>query len=131
VTSPIYRFHDGEGTRTIDLRSVQSVYRYDGRAIWAVGGLNYLFDVPARAGEELEAVWIAYVNGEHAPTPDVGAPGLPAGWSLKRGADVVVGPDGERVYVDADGWVHGAGFVPLAVVEEAIRAYHARAGGAA
>jgi hypothetical protein len=69
--------------------------------------------------------------GEHAPTPDVGAPGLPAGWSLKRGADVVVGPDGERVYVDADGWVHGAGFVPLAVVEEAIRAYHARAGGAA
>jgi hypothetical protein len=86
---------------------------------------------PPREGdkdiEDAARMWC----GEHAPTPDVGAPGLPAGWSLKRGADVVVGPDGERVYVDADGWVHGAGFVPLAVVEEAIRAHRARAGGAA
>ena len=132
---PIYRFHDGEGTRTIDLRGVQSIYRYDGRAVWAVGGLNYLFDVPASVGEELEAAWRAY-NGEHAPRPDEAGPGLPAGWDWNNSEDhtearcaafdlrvTVRGPAGYEV-------VSIIGYVRADVVEMTIRAHRARVGGA-
>ena len=135
--SPIYRFHDGKGTRTIDLRGVQSIYRHDGRNVWAVGGLNYLFDVPASVGEELEAAWLAY-SGEHAPRPDEAGPGLllshphplPTGWRWR--GEQVVGPEGAAVYVDDDGDVvfESTWYAPPDVLLTVIAAHRARVGGA-
>ena len=140
MTSPIYRFHDGEGTRTIDLRSVQSIYRYDGRTVWTVDGAGYLFDVPASVGKELDDAWIAYNNGEHAPTPAVGVPGLPelpGGWAWhvselhtearNDGCVLRVAVRGKSI----DVVVSVSGLVRADVVEMTIARHRARAGGAA
>lgn len=132
--SPIYRLHDGEGTRTIDLRGVQSIYRYDGRAVWAVGGLNYLFDVPASVGEELEAAWLAF-HGEHAPRPDEAGPGLPAGWVIATTDHCTMARhDQLGVYCEAIGSdrtvISTVGYIPSDVVLAVIAAHRARVGGA-
>lgn len=91
---------------------------------------------PPREGDV--SVTTADVCGEHAPTPVVGAVGLPElpdGWRW----DLDALPDHTRahsvtydiaVLIDADGEVHADG-APIAVVEAVIAAHRARAGGAA
>ena len=141
--SPIYRtFAVGGDELFIDLRRIVFIERHrnesDSSTIH-MDPADHDLCLHDSVADPLREAWTAYVNGEHAPTPAVGVPGLPElpqGWEW-AGDDYTearCAAFGLRVMVRGrTGYevVSIVGNVRADVVEMTIARHRARAGGAA